>query len=74
MKSHLIWPAADPHMGLMQSEHPAELNTMKQLTFSFSYRQGHALKEIVAFALARAETWRSCDLGSASERFGSDVG
>lgn len=62
MKSHLIWPAADPHGGLMQSEHPAELNTMKQLTFSFSYRQGHALKRDCGIGLARAETWQSCDL------------
>lgn len=61
MKSHLIWPAADPHGGLMQSEHPAELNTMKQLTFSFSYRQGHALKRLWHWA-CKSETWQSCDL------------
>lgn len=53
VNSLLIRLAADPCLSLMQGEHPAELNVMKQHTFSFSYR--HVLKETVALVLARME-------------------
>lgn len=66
VKSQLIRLAADPCLSLMQGEHPAELNVMKQHIFSFSYRR--MLKETVALVLARMGTWWSYDLQIASER------